>query len=223
MAIVEARLKAKGKEYQISVDVDEALKVRKGEGNVSAALNMNNIYTDVKKGEVASNDELDNAFGTTDVFTIAEKIMKDGEILKPQEYRDAEREARVKKVIDLILRNAVDQHGNPYTEDRIRKAVDEVHYNFDNRPAEAQMKDLVHKLKEVIPIKIDTKKVRLTIPAQFTGQVYGMLKDYMESEDWLSNGDLQVILNIPAGMQIDFYEKLNGVTHGAVQSEELGD
>jgi ribosome maturation protein SDO1 len=221
MAIVEARMKMKGKEFQISVDVDEALKVRKGTGNVSAALNMNKIYTDVKKGTSASKDELETAFGTADVFVIAEKIMKGGEILKPQEYRDAEREARMKKVIDLILTNAVDQHGKPYTEDRIKRAVAEVHFNFDNRPADIQMAELVNKLKVVIPIKIETKKIKLTIPARFSGQVYGLIKDFKESEDWLSNGDLQVVVNIPAGMQIDFYDKLNGVTHGAVQSVEM--
>lgn len=83
------------------------------------------------------------------------------------------------------------------------------------------MKDLVHALTKIIPIKIETKRVRITIPARFTGQAYGVIKDYKESEEWLPNGDLQVILNIPAGIQIDFYDKLNGVTHGAVQSEEL--
>ena len=85
------------------------------------------------------------------------------------------------------------------------------------------MPELVHKLKEIIPIKIETKKIKLTIPARFTGQVYGVLGEYKESEEWLPNGDLQVIVNVPSGMQIDFYEKLNGVTHGAVVSEEISE
>ena len=77
------------------------------------------------------------------------------------------------------------------------------------------------KLKEVIPIKIETKRVKLTIPARFTGQIYSTVSDFKESETWLDNGDLEIIVNIPSGMQIDFYEKLNSVTHGAVQSEEM--
>jgi ribosome maturation protein SDO1 len=224
MTNVEARLKVKGKEYQISVDLDEALKVKKGEGSDPAkALNSNGIYYDLKKGTVASHSDLEDAFGTTDLYEIAGKIMKNGEIQKPQEYRDAEREARIKQVIDLVLRNAVDQHGNPFTEDRVRRAVQEVGFKFDVRPAEVQMNELVRKLKEVIPIKVEMKKIRLIIPARFSGQVYGMLKEYKQSEEWLGNGDLQVIVNFPAGMQLDFYEKLNGVTHGAIQSEEVGD
>lgn len=223
MVNVEARIKAKGKQYEISVDVDEALKVKAGEGDVTAALNSNAIYYDIHKGTIASQSDLENAFGTSDTFKIAEKIMKNGEIQKPQEYRDAERETRIKQVIQLLLRNASDQHGNPFTEDRIRKAIDEAHFNFDKRPAEQQMYALLKELQNVIPIKIETKKIKLIIPARFTGQVYGIINDVKEKEEWLNNGDLQVIVNVPAGMQIDFYEKLNGITHGAVVSEEISD
>ncbi|MGV8131121.1 MAG: ribosome assembly factor SBDS [Candidatus Pacearchaeota archaeon] len=221
MATVEARIKVKGKQFEISVDLDEALKVKAGNGNVSSALNMPSIYTDLKKGFAASKAELNAAFDTEDVYKIAEMIMKKGEIQKNQEFRDAEREKKVKQVIDLILRNSVDQHGRPYTEERIRKAINEVHFNFDNRPAEAQMPELITKLATVIPIRVETKKIKLIIPARFSAQVYGMLKDYKESEEWLSNGDLQVIMNIPSGLQIDFYDKLNSVTRGAVVSQEM--
>jgi len=222
MAFVEARLKVRGKEFQINVDLDEALKIRLGKGgSVSSALNSPDVFVDLKKGMRASSAELKNYFGTDDVYAIAEKIIKNGEVQKPQEYRDAEREARVKRVIDLVLKNAVDQHGKPYTGERIRRAVQEVHFNFDNKPAEQQMYELVDKLKTIIPIKVELKRIKLIIPARFTGQVYGLLTDIKESEEWLSNGNLQVIVGIPAGMQIDFYEKLNGITHGAVLSEEV--
>ena len=81
--------------------------------------------------------------------------------------------------------------------------------------------NVVHKLKEVIPIKLEVKRVKLTIPAQFTGQVYGLLGDYKEKEEWLSNGNLEVVLAIPSGVAIDFFDKINSLTHGAVQSEEV--
>ena len=221
MVNVEARIKVNGKQFEISVNLDEALKVRTGKGNIMAALNSQAVYTDLKKGMKASNAELNAAFDTSDIYAIAERIMKKGEIQKDQDYRDAEREKRIKQVVDLIIRNAVDQHARPYTAERIRKAIDEVHFSFDNRPAEQQMSELVVKLATVIPIKVETKRIKLTIPARFSAQVYGMLKDYKESEEWLANGSLEAVINIPAGMQIDFYEKLNNITHGAVQSQDL--
>ena len=221
MAQVTARIKIKGKNYEILVDLDEALKVKAGKGIITQAMVTPNIFMDLKKGLHASKADLIDAFGTEDAYQIGLKIITSGEVQKNQEFRDAEKEAKIKQVLQLIIRNAVDQNNRPYTEDRLKRAIDECHYVFDSRPAEQQMTSLIDKLKTVIPIKIETKKIKLIIPAQYTGAVYGILKDYKESEEWLSNGSLQAIINIPAGMQIDFYEKLNNITHGAVQSEEV--
>ncbi|MSS75217.1 ribosome assembly factor SBDS [Candidatus Pacearchaeota archaeon] len=220
-AKVLARYRVKSTMYEIQVDLDEALKVQTGKGNIMAALDMPQIYSDLKKGQVASQDQLTNAFSTTDIYQIATIIIQKGEVQKNQDFRDAEREAKVKQVIQLIIRNAVDQHGRPYTEDRIKRALDEAKAHIDNKPAEQQLTGILDKLKTIIPIKLDTKKIKLTIPAQYSGQVYGLIKDFKESEEWLANGSLQAVLNIPAGMQLDFYDKLNGITHGAVQSEDL--
>jgi len=218
---VTARIKVKGKHYEIQVNLDEALKVREGKGDIMAALESNAVFYDLNKGSHVSTSDLMEAFGTTDFRQIATRIIQKGEVQKTQEFRDAEKEAKIKQVINLIIRNAVDQNGRPYTEERIKRAIEEVHYSFDNKPAEQQMPSLIEKLKTVIPIKIETKKIKLTIPAQYTGQVYGLLKDFKESEEWLANGSLQVIMNIPSGLQIDFYEKLNNITHGTVQSQEI--
>lgn len=221
MPKVTARTKVKGKHFEIEVDLDEALKVKAGKGDIMRALEFPRIFTDMKKGNAAKENDLIECFGTKDAYQIATKIITSGEVQKTQEFRDSEKEARVKRVVDLLLKNAVDQNGRPYTEDRIKRALDETHASIDSRPAEQQLPDIVAKLQVIIPIRVETKKIKLTIPAQYTGQVYGLLKDYKESEDWLANGSLQVVLNIPAGMQLDFYDKLNSITHGAVQSEEI--
>ncbi len=221
MANVEARIRIKEKHYEILVDLDEALKIQKGEGDITSALQSNQIFYDLKKGTVASESDLKQAFKTTDIYEVAKHIIQKGEVTKTQEFRDEKREEKRKQVVAMILKNAVDQHSNPYTEDRINSAIDEVHFNFDSRPPEQQMTDLLSKLKEIIPIKVEVKKIKLIIPAQFTGQVYGLIQDYKESEEWLSNGNLEVIINIPAGLSLDFFDKINSATHGAVQSEEL--
>jgi len=83
---------------------------------------------------------------------------------------------------------------------------------------EFDTKGLTHR---IIPIRIEVKRIKLIIPAASTGHVYGILQEYKESEEWLSNGNLQAILNIPAGLLMDFYERINHLTHGSVQSEEL--
>jgi ribosome maturation protein SDO1 len=221
MPNVVARTKIKGKHYEVEVDIDEALKVKNGKGDIRKALNFDQIFTDLKKGDIAKSKDLEDAFGTSDVYEVARKIIVSGEVQKTQEVRDSEKEAKIKRVIDLLIKNAVDQHGRPYTAERITRAINESHYVFDSRAPEQQLPDILAKLQTIIPIKIETKRIKIVIPAQYTGQAYALLKEYKESEEWLANGNLQAILNIPAGMQLDFYDKLNHITHGAVQSEEL--
>ncbi len=221
MSKVEARIKVKGKHFEISVDLDEALKVRTNQGSVQSALQTPNIFYNIKQGSIASAKDLTECFGTTDVYEIAKQIITKGEVQKTQEFRDEQREAKIKQVLALILKNASDQHGRPYTEERLKNALKEVPFVFDNRPAEKQMLELLEKLKTVIPIKIQIKRIKLTVPAQYTGQVYGLLQENKESEEWLPNGSLQMIMNIPSGLILDFYDKLNSKTHGAIHTEEL--
>lgn len=221
MAEVTARIKIKGKHFEVQVNLDEALKIKAGKGDIGAALSSTRIFSDLKKGKVAPAADLMEAFGTSEFHEVAKKIIISGEVQKNQEFRDAEKDAKIKRVVDLLLKNAVDQNGRPYTEERIMRAIGEAHFAFDNRTPEQQLPELIAKLQPIIPIRVETKRVKLVIPAQYTGQAYGILKDYKESEEWLSNGNLEVVLNIPSGMQLDFYDKLNHITHGAVQSQEL--
>lgn len=221
MSQVTARIKIKNIHYEILVDLDEALKFKAGKGDITRALVTPNIFADMKKGMHAGKADLKDAFGTEDAYQIAQKIILSGEVQKNQGYRDAEREAKVKQVLQLILRNSVDQNGRPYTEERLKRALEEAHIHIDNRPPEQQLTEAIKKLQTILPIRLEKKRICLTIPARYTGQAYGLLKDFKESEKWLSNGDLQTIIDIPAGMQIDFYDKLNAVAHGAIQSEEI--
>jgi len=223
MPKVVARIKVKGKHYEIHVDLDEALKLKAGKGNITSAIDSNSVFYDINQGTVASNKDLMEAFGTIDLLLIATQIIIKGEVQKTQEFRDTERENKVKQVISLIVKNASDQNGRPYTEERIKRALEEVHAIIDSRPAEQQISQIIEKIKTVIPIKIEKKKIKLTIPAQYTGQIYGLLKDYKESENWLANGSLEAVINIPAGMLLDFYDKLNNITHGTVQSEDVAE
>ena len=55
MPKVVARIKAKGKQYEIHVDLDEALKVKQGKGDIISAIDSDFVYYDLNKGAKASN------------------------------------------------------------------------------------------------------------------------------------------------------------------------
>jgi ribosome maturation protein SDO1 len=109
----------------------------------------------------------------------------------------------------------------PFTPDQISKAIDQAGVNLSNGNAESLIPTVTAALQKILPLKIETKRLAITIPAIHTGKVYGIVNEYKEKEDWLSNGDLKVTINIPVGLQIEFYDKLNSVTHGAALTEEL--
>ncbi len=217
-----ARITKAGKHFEILVDMEAALEFKKGQGSVADFLEIDRIFKDAKKGEAASGSDLKEAFGTEEISEIAERIVKEGEVLINQEHRSAEQEQKVKQVIDFLSKNAIDpQTGNPITTERIKNALNEAKVNIKNTAIENQISDILSEIGKIMPIKIETKKVKIKIPAIHTGKAYGVISQYKEQENWLDDGDLEVVVNIPAGMVMDFYDKLNNITHGSALTEEI--
>ncbi|MFC1682298.1 ribosome assembly factor SBDS [Nanoarchaeota archaeon] len=216
-----ARIKKAGKRFEIIVDLDEALKFKKGESDF-LQVEGDKIFSDSKKGQVASPKDLKESFGTEDILEVAKQIVKQGEVQLTQEHRSAEQEQKFKQVVDFLATNATDpQSGNPLTPERIKSALEQAHVNVKNTPIETQIPEIIDSLSEIIPIKIETKRIKIVIPAIHTGKAYGVANQYKEQENWLSNGDLEIVAAVPSGMIIDFYEKLNNITHGAALTEEI--
>jgi len=221
MTNVLARLKTKGKNFEVLVDLDKALEFKKNGGDISQVLLSDEVVSDVKKGLRVPDEDLEECFGTLDLNTIAEKIIKQGEVQLPAEYKNKERGEKVKQVIDFLTKNAVDpQTDKPHTSSRIEQSLQQAGINVENKPIDQQIKKIVEKLQEILPIKIETKKLSIKIPAQHTGKAYGLINEYKEKEEWLDNGDLSILVKIPSGLQMEFYDKLNSITHGSAIVEE---
>jgi len=218
-----AKIRVGSKHYEILVDLELALKLRKGEPvNIKNVLLADGVFTNHKTGTKAADADLVAAFGSSDIYAAADRIVKKGDIQLPKDYRDEQVENKKKQVIDWLVRNAVDaRSGRPFTPPVISAALDQAGVNITNLPVDQQVSDITESLKTILPIKIETKKLAITIPAIYTGKVYGLLNQYKEKEDWLSDGSLKVTINLPVGLQMDFYDKLNAITHGAALSEEL--
>jgi len=218
-----ARLRSGKIIFETMVDLELAMKFKRGEKiNVNDMIRDKFVYTDIKKGMKAGKAELENVFGTTDFFKIVEEIVRKGDIEIKQEFRDEILEKRKKQIIEFLNKNAVDiRTGRPFTYDILSNALKQAKIKIENQPVEKQINDILEKLKSVLPIKIETKKIKLKVPAEYTGRVYGLIQDYKEKEEWLSDGSLEIILNIPVGIQMDFYDKINSITHGAIISQEI--
>ena len=184
MTNVNAKLRSKGKSFEILVDIDKAMQLKKGMAvSIDNVLAFNEVYSDIKKGIKCSTNDMQEHFGTADIRVIAEKIIKNGEIEVPAEYRKKEQENKIKQVVDFLARNAVDPStGRPHTANRIESALKDAGVNIDNKPVEQQIAGILAKLKPIIPIKIENKKIKIIVPAMHTGKAYGLFKDYKEKE-----------------------------------------
>ena len=223
MTDIIARYKSGKLNFETMVNLENAMKLKKGEKiNINDVIRDRFVYTDLKKGMRAGAPELENVFGTTDFLQIMQKIVMKGQLEVTQEFRDEAVENRKKQIIDFLSRNAADARtGRPFTPDMIANTLKEAGVKIDNQSVEKQMGKIIEELKKIIPIKITTKKIKIKIPPQFTGQTYGLVNEYKEKEEWFSDGSLEVILNIPVGLQTEFYDKLNSITHGAAITQEM--
>jgi ribosome maturation protein SDO1 len=221
MTQTQARITKKGKKYEILVDLEEALKVKNGKGNLNAAVLAETVFHNHKSGEQASEMELEIDFGTKNFDEIAMKIIQHGEVVLTADYLKKMQEGKYKQVVDFLVKNAISPQGLPYTPDRIMTALKEAQVNVKNEPIEKQIGEIIGQVEKILPIKIEMKRIKITLPAQFSGKAYGIVSEFKEEEEWLANGDLEIVVGVPAGLIMDFYDKLNAVTHGAALTEEV--
>jgi len=223
MAQTTARLTKGKNHFEVLVDMQTALDFKKGKSDF-ISLEADIIFTNANRGDKAARDVLETAFGTADPVEVGKIIIKQGEVLVDQEHRDEEKEKRIKQVVDFLARNAIDpKTGHAHSGERLKNALYQAHVSIKNVPVENQINEILEQLNRVIPIKVETKKIKITIPAIQTGKVYGLVAQYKQKETWLNDGSLEVVANIPAGIVMDFYDKLNSMTHGSALTEEIKD
>ena len=126
--------------------------------------------------------------------------------------------------MDVIVRNAIDPQTNlPHPRTRIENAFSQIKVSVDPfKPASEQTDDVIQKLRPLIPLKFEKKKMAIKIPAQYAVKSYSYVKSLgISSEQWLNDGSLVVGVEIPGGMQTEVIDKLNSLTRGDVEVKLL--
>lgn len=222
-----ARLTISGEKFEIMVNPDKALSYKLGKQvPLSQILVYDVIFRDVGKGEKASEEKLKKIFGTTDPVKIAKIILDKGEVQLTTEQRRKLIEDKRKQIINFISRHCVDPKTNlPHPPLRIERALSQAKIPIDPfKDAEEQAKNVIQALQPILPLKISSVSIEVKIPPQYASASYGTLKSYgsIKREQWLSDGSLLAIVEIPAGLQTSFLEKLGSITKGNVQSRLVG-
>jgi ribosome maturation protein SDO1 len=122
-----------------------------------------------------------------------------------------------------IVRNSLNpQTKTPHPPERIKRAMEEARVKIDAfKPVDAQVQDVLKALRPVIPISFEKIKIAVKLSGEEYAKVYGDIKNFGEikKEEWQKNGSWVGVVEIPAGLQNDFYDKLNDKTKGNVETK----
>jgi ribosome maturation protein SDO1 len=216
-----ARLSRGGHTFEILVDPDLALRLKRGEDvSVESILASQEIFSDAKKGDRVSGGDLDKVFKSADVLAVAKSIIKHGQLQITTEQRQRFAEERRREIADIISKQGMDPKTKlPHPPQRILNAMSEAKVSIDPfRPARDQVNDILPKIQEVLPISLERIEVAVRVPMELAGRASSEVRKMVpvKSEEWKSDA-WTALIEIPAGMQSDIYDKLNNITSGRVE------
>ena len=221
-----ARLKTHGQNFEILVDCGNAIALREGKNvDLHEVLAAMQVFSDAKKGLVASETAMKEIFGTDDFEEVARQIIQKGEIQLTQDYREKIREGKRKQIITIIHRNGVDPKTHlPHPPQRIENAFIEAKFHVDElKPVQEQVQEALKKLRPILPIKFEVKEIAIKIAPEYAPKCYSTVRSFgtMLREEWQTNGYWVAVVELPGGMESYFYDKLNKICHGNVESKVL--
>ena len=221
---VVAKLESHGERFEILVDPDLAAKIRQGEDiPIEDAVAALQIFENASQAERASEESLKKVFKTTDFEPIALHIIRKGEIHLTSEQRKVMTAEKRRQVITFIARNAINpQTGHPHPPQRIELAMEEAKVHIDPfRSLEELVKDTMKALRPLIPIKFDEVRVAIRIPPDYAPRAYGEISAVaaIEKEEWQKDGSWICVVVIPAGIQNEFYDLINRISHGDAETK----
>jgi len=221
---VIARLTSHGSTFEILVDPNLASRVRQGESiSLDDLMAVQQVFKDAKKGDKASEERITDVFGTEDLSVVVEKILKDGEIQLTTDQRREMVETKRRAVVSFISQNAVDPRtGLPHPPVRIEKAMHEAKCRIDPFDSvENQVKNVVKSLRAILPLRFEVRTIAVRIPADHIGRAYGHIKSFgeLKKEEWQKDGSWIGLLDIPVGMEQEFYSVLGKVTQGEAETK----
>ena len=155
---VIARLESDGHKFEILIDPEAAQEFREnGEIDWDDALATEGVWSDSAKGDRASDDAMQETFGTRVLEAVCTAILERGDIQLTAAQRKALVERRYKQLVAHIAASAMNpQTGTPHPPQRIENALAEAKFMVDPlEPLERQVERAVKALRPLLPISFE--------------------------------------------------------------------
>ncbi|MXR21783.1 ribosome assembly factor SBDS [Halobacterium bonnevillei] len=223
---VTARLETHGERFEVLVDPDAALEMKRGEfeGDLEDVIAARDVFENASRGDRPAEEALEEVFGTTDPLEIIPEVIDRGEIQITAEQRAEMQERKERKLINIISRNAINPQMDdaPHPPERIENALEEAGFTVDPmETAESQVDEALEALRPVIPIRFEEVTVAVQLPPDYAGSGQAKIREFgeLDSEEWQADGSWVGVLTFPAGMQNDFYDLVNEVSEGEGETQ----
>lgn len=224
---VIARYEYKDKRFEILVDPEKALELKKGKNvDMRQIMAVYEIYKDARKAERASEEDIEKVFHTKDIFKVAEEIIKRGEFHLTAEQKRKMIEEKKMQIATIISRKSINPQTNtPHPPQRIINAMEKAKVSIDPLiDAELQVDKVLKEIKKLLPIRIEVSTVEIKIPPQYSGVAYSQIKKFpieLIEESWLNDGTLKLKIKISSGLRDELFGKIATITHGNFESKIL--
>ena len=227
---VTARLESHGARFEVLVDPDAALAMKRGEfeGELEDVIAARDVFENASRGDRPAEEDLEKVFDTTDPMEIIPEVIERGEIQITADQRREMQEQKRKQLVQKITRNAVNPQMDdaPHPPDRIESALEQAGFTVDPmEPVETQVDDALEALRPVIPIRFDEVTIAVQIPAEYAGSAQAQVRQFgeLDREEWQADGSWVGVMTFPAGMQNEFYDLVNEHTSGEAETRMVKD
>jgi ribosome maturation protein SDO1 len=227
---VTARLESHGARFEVLVDPDAALAIKRDEfdGELEDVIAAEDVFEDASRGDRPAEEDLEEVFGTTEPLEIIPEVIRRGEIQITAEQRREMQEQKRRQLINTIARNAVNPQMDdaPHPPERIERALEEAGFRVDPmEPVENQVDDALDELRPIIPIRFDEVVMAVRLPAEHAGAGQARIREFgdLQREEWQADGSWVGVLEFPAGLQNEFYDLVNEVTSGEGETRVVRD
>ncbi len=210
---IVARLESHGHKFEILIDPDATERIISGDFDMDADLAIDQVFKDAKKGDKAGEETIKEVFQTTDIKTVAQEIVKKGQIQLTTDQRREMLEKRRRQIVDIISRESINPQTNaPNPPARIEQAMEEAKVHVDPfKSAEDQLQAVLKLIKPLIPIRFEKARIAVKLTGDAYGRIYGELvkSGYITKEEWGKDGSWMGLLEIPAGIRTDYMDTLS--------------
>jgi ribosome maturation protein SDO1 len=227
---VTARLESHGARFEVLVDPDAALAMKRGDfdGDIEDIIAAEDVFENASRGDRPAEEDLETVFETTDPLEIIPEVVERGEIQITAEQRKEMQDQKHKQLVNRITRNAVNpQMDNaPHPPERIENALEQAGFSVDPmETVDQQVDDALDALRPVIPIRFDEVTIAVQVPANYAGSAQARIRQFgdLEREEWQNDGSWVGVMTFPAGMQNEFYDLVNEHTSGEAETRIVKD